>query len=79
MESNDDKYKGKVCFIRVRVMRHLSEIDKESTRDEWSCQPISRAGRDVVGALAMWAMPESMLTVAEVRAAVKGERKEDAK
>ena len=76
MANDTERFKGKVAFIRVRVMRHLSEIDSSNARDEWSCQPISKSGRDVVGALAMWAMPESMLTVDEVRAAVKGERRE---
>ena len=62
---------GEVCFVRVRVMKHASEIG-EGRIDEWVCFPIGKDGRDTPTGGAIWAPPEAMLSSAAARAAVLG-------
>lgn len=60
---------GEVCFVRVRVMKHASEIG-EGRLDEWICFPVGKDGRDTSTGGVIWAPPEAMLSASEARAAV---------
>jgi hypothetical protein len=62
---------GEVCFVRVRVMKHASQIG-EGRLDEWICFPVGKDGRDTERGGAIWAPPEAMLSAAAARAAVLG-------
>jgi hypothetical protein len=66
----DNQIKGRIAFVRVRVMSHLSEVTEGATRDEWVVQPITRGGRDI-DCSCPWVPREALLTVEEIQEAFK--------
>jgi hypothetical protein len=69
-----DNIKGRIAFVRVRIMSHLSEVVEGSVRDEWVCQPVTKGGRDIEGASCPWVPREALLTVEEIKAAISPQK-----
>ena len=69
-----DDIRGRIAFVRVRVMTPLCEVIEGCARPDWVVQPISKNGKDIEGASCPWVPREALLTVEEIKEALQGKR-----